>query len=223
MVDTSPTLQAAPDTRERLIAAAAAVFAEHGFEAATVREICGRAEANVAAINYYFGGKRQLYAEIFDSVFRLMREQRTPFLPASASAEKRLRTYLRSLFEELFYAPESGPDCTHLSAIYLMEMARPTEVLDRVVDDYIQDDAEELMDIVGSLLGSKSDELTQINCAASVVGQALYYLHAKALIERLYPDLPPPEERLEALIEHVTLFSLGGLERIGKQAMNSER
>ncbi|MEA3292306.1 MAG: CerR family C-terminal domain-containing protein, partial [Pseudomonadota bacterium] len=100
---------------------------------------------------------------------------------------------------------------------------RPTEVLDRMVAEYIRDDAEELLDIVDSLLGSKSDELTRINCAASVAGQALYYLHAKALIERLHPDLPPAEERLEALIEHVTVFSLGGLEHIAKQAMNSER
>jgi AcrR family transcriptional regulator len=51
-----------PDpTREKLLEAAGQIFAEHGFQAATVREICSRAGANVAAINYYFGDKVELY------------------------------------------------------------------------------------------------------------------------------------------------------------------
>lgn len=54
----------APATRQRLIEAAAQVFADHGFEGASVRDICARAEANVAAINYHFGGKEELAAEV---------------------------------------------------------------------------------------------------------------------------------------------------------------
>src|SRR3954451_22724831 len=42
-------------TRQRLLEVAGEVFAEQGFKNATVREICKRAEANVAAINYHFG------------------------------------------------------------------------------------------------------------------------------------------------------------------------
>ena len=52
------------DTRERLLAAASRVFAEKGFEKATVREICQAAEvSNLAAVNYYFGDKERLYIE----------------------------------------------------------------------------------------------------------------------------------------------------------------
>ncbi len=45
------------ETRQRLIEAVGEVFAERGFRAATVRDICQRAQANVAAVNYYFGDK----------------------------------------------------------------------------------------------------------------------------------------------------------------------
>ena len=74
----------AADTRERLLKAATEVFAEHGFEKATIREICRRADANVAAIHYHFGDKKQLYAAIFEAVFELLLERRTSLLPAQA-------------------------------------------------------------------------------------------------------------------------------------------
>lgn len=55
-----------PDTgtRERLVAAAAELFAEHGFRGASVRDICNRARANPGAVSYHFGGKRQLYRTV---------------------------------------------------------------------------------------------------------------------------------------------------------------
>ena len=47
-------------TRLQLIEAAGEVFAEMGFQNATVREICRRAGANVAAVNYHFQSKEAL-------------------------------------------------------------------------------------------------------------------------------------------------------------------
>ena len=44
-------------TKDRLLAAACAVFADKGYRAATVVEICTAAEANIAAVNYHFGNK----------------------------------------------------------------------------------------------------------------------------------------------------------------------
>ena len=51
-------------SRQRLLAAAGEVFAEKGLKGGTVREICTRAEANLAAVNYYFRSKEELYEEI---------------------------------------------------------------------------------------------------------------------------------------------------------------
>ena len=52
------------DTRENLLLAAGKVFADKGYEKATVREICKAAGvSNLAAVNYYFGDKERLYIE----------------------------------------------------------------------------------------------------------------------------------------------------------------
>src|ERR1700683_3182024 len=56
---------ALPDgTRTKLLDAAGHVFADFGYQAATVREICARAGVNIALVNYYFGDKLELYTEV---------------------------------------------------------------------------------------------------------------------------------------------------------------
>ncbi len=54
-----------PDTRERILDAAEALFVEHGFEATTMRMITGRAGVNLASINYHFGSKEALIQDVF--------------------------------------------------------------------------------------------------------------------------------------------------------------
>lgn len=53
-------------TRERILAAARAHFAERGLEMASIRAITRLAGVNAALISYYFGSKRQLYEEVLN-------------------------------------------------------------------------------------------------------------------------------------------------------------
>lgn len=55
------------NNRKKLLRAAAELFAEKGFDAVSTRDLCNKAEVNVAAISYYFGGKEGLYLEVFQS------------------------------------------------------------------------------------------------------------------------------------------------------------
>ena len=59
-------------TRTRLLHAAVKLFAAQGYEATSVRQVCERADANVAAVGYHFGGKSGLY----DAAIDFAREER---------------------------------------------------------------------------------------------------------------------------------------------------
>src|SRR6516165_6121863 len=65
------------ETRKRLVLAAIEVFGQIGYEAATTRELAKQAETNLSAINYHFGGKKELYLaaaqEIADHAAGLIR------------------------------------------------------------------------------------------------------------------------------------------------------
>jgi AcrR family transcriptional regulator len=86
------------ETRQRLIEAAGEVFAERGFRAATVRDICQRAKANVADVNYYFGDKEHFYTEVLPYVFHSSLQKYPPLLALDnhASPEQQLRAYIHS-------------------------------------------------------------------------------------------------------------------------------
>jgi AcrR family transcriptional regulator len=60
----SVAAQGGAQTRLRILAAATALFAERGFQAATIRDLAHRADVNVAAINYHFRSKEELHAAV---------------------------------------------------------------------------------------------------------------------------------------------------------------
>src|SRR5438093_8933190 len=60
-------------TKDRLLTAAAALFAEHGFHGTTVRDIAARARVNVAAGNYHYGSKKALYLAVLRAQFAEIR------------------------------------------------------------------------------------------------------------------------------------------------------
>src|SRR5215813_9421705 len=61
--------------RRRLLSAAVEVFGERGLEGATVREIARVAGQNVAAITYYFGGKKRLYRTVMETIVSELRQR----------------------------------------------------------------------------------------------------------------------------------------------------
>src|SRR5580693_3875564 len=95
---TTPDETARAVTRRHLLEAAAEVFAEAGFRAATVREICLRAGANIAAVNYHFGDKEKLYRAVLKATLKSAIAKYPPDfgLPARATPEQRLRVFIRS-------------------------------------------------------------------------------------------------------------------------------
>ncbi|MDD9271703.1 TetR/AcrR family transcriptional regulator [Paenibacillus sp. GCM10023248] len=61
--------QQVTDMKVKIVLAAKKLFAQHGYDATSVRQICEEAGANVALVSYYFGGKESVFYEIFHQYF----------------------------------------------------------------------------------------------------------------------------------------------------------
>src|SRR5689334_3238455 len=67
-------------TKEKLLDAAEALFMVHGFEATSLRLITAAADVNLAAVNYHFGSKEELFEAVLTRRLDPMNEQRIELL-----------------------------------------------------------------------------------------------------------------------------------------------
>jgi AcrR family transcriptional regulator len=209
-----PSSSLPPDdaTRQQLLEAAGAVFAETGFRAATVREICRRAGANIAAVNYHFGDKETLYAEVLRHSQQKALEKHPLLLDVSPNAapEKRLRAFVQSLLLRIF---DSGPIAWH-GKLMSREMIEPTAALDSMVEERIRPMAEHLRQIVAEILDCPVTDERARRCSLSVVSQCVFYHHCQPVVARLFPEQKYDHASIAQLADHIANFSLAALKHL---------
>src|SRR5512139_3551664 len=90
----------APD---RILDAAERLFAERGFEGASVRDLAAAAGVNLAAINYHFGGKEALYRAVGERLMNELRERRMKAIrDAAVAPDATLESVLRAFAWQIF-------------------------------------------------------------------------------------------------------------------------
>jgi AcrR family transcriptional regulator len=210
--------QASEDlTRTRLIEAAGEVFAEHGYQSATVREICAQAGANVAAVNYHFRDKMGLYVAVMEnSLCAAPPADVRALLEKSVTPEDALRQMIHRMLQRMYSKREPGGWHVRIMA---HELAQPTAALDRVVAEVIEPSFAAMREIIGRILGLPPDDDTTRLCALSVVSQVVHYAHAQPVIVRIWPQFELTQERLEQIAAHITTFSLCSLRAMAGQSM----
>jgi len=195
------------ETRQRILDASEAIFAEIGYEAATVRAICERANVkNIGAVNYYFQGKENLYRETVKNALRTCSEG-APFpvwAPNTPPADK-LRDFIRVMMSRVLRA-------ARVSSIKLMmrEFTQPSQACHDAVMEYIQPIAQTLHGILTELLPETPPEKRWL-IGFSIVGQCLYYRQNRAVAEILMGADAIAQLDVERLAEHIAAFSLAAL------------
>lgn len=201
------------DTRRRLLDAACAVFAEKGFHSATVAEICKRARANIAAVNYHFGSKEALYKEAWRHAHRRMLKDYPPDggVRPDAPPEQRLRGRIRSVLQRAL--SKEGLEFRILNH----EIASPTRLLGEVFRDTVRPLVQALEQIVGELLGDKADERMIRLCVTCIVGPCMQVVRRQRIQDRegLGPGFSM--DIIENLAEHFTTFALAGIREIRRR------
>ena len=208
-------------TRERLLEAAGEVFAEQGFRTATIREICARADANVAAVKYHFGDKEGLYGEVLRFAHGCAIAKYPPSLglPADAPAEKRLYTFVLSFLQRLL---DEGRPAWH-AKIMSREMAEPTGAMDSLVDEQIKSHFAYIRQVMTELLGRKADDQTVRLCCNSVVGQCLFYHFGQPVTRRLFPQKIFGMKDAPDIARHITKLTLTGIGDLARGKKNGAK
>jgi AcrR family transcriptional regulator len=194
-------------TKARLLESAGEEFAEKGYDGATVRSICRRAGANLAAVNYHFGDKEQLYLQTILEAHRCGVELPSDEEFFVGTPVEQLRRYIRHFLTHIL-AIDRKAGWHH--TLMLREMMRPTKASEALVRDVIRPKFERLVTVLGHVCPEADDRRLHV-LAFSIIGQCLHYKVARRIIERLVGAEEHASLDVEYLAGHITAFSLAAL------------
>lgn len=116
---------AAHTTKERLLDAAERLFAEKGFDEVSVRELAAVAGANVAAVNYHFQGKENLFSEVVRRRFLVQRDRSLAALSRAVDAggeRPALDTIIRAIVDSYLQGALATQEGARVMALIAREM-----------------------------------------------------------------------------------------------------
>ena len=200
---------------ESILETAGEIFAEQGFRKTTVREICKRSGVNLAAMNYYFGDKEQLYLACLKHYQSIAAQKVPPYFGINPidSPKEKLSTFIHTF---IFRLLEEGKQ-TLFGKLLAREFFEPTGALDILVEESIKPFFLLLSSIVRETLGNNSNDKKVELCAMSILGQCLYFRNAKPIIFRLRHKEAYSEEDIKEIAEHIINFSLKALDNYFKE------
>jgi AcrR family transcriptional regulator len=202
------------ETRARVLDAAEQLFAERGIEAVSIRDITRAAGANLAAINYHFGTKQELVAEIFSRRLTPLNQKRLALLDVAEQKAGAKPARLEVILEALIRpAVEQSFDCTCGSKTFMQLFGRCLSEPDAAVERLIHSHFEKIIQRFNAAILRTLPRLSEqeLFWRVSFIGGALHH----ALLISGKPSLMPlgMHKRLntEELIHRLIAFAAAGL------------
>ncbi|WP_422926575.1 CerR family C-terminal domain-containing protein [Singulisphaera sp. PoT] len=195
-------------TKARLLEAAGEEFAEKGYESARIRSICQKAGANLAAVNYHFGDKEQLYIATVLHAHHAGAGAMPEWLTSQTHGPAtQLRLYIRHFLTNIF---KSRHHKDWQQALILREMIQPTAASEAVVREAIRPRFERLMTILRQIC-PEAEERRLHALIFSVVGQCLHYKVCRPISELLVGPESYEALDIDFLADHIASFCLAAL------------
>jgi AcrR family transcriptional regulator len=202
------------DARDRILDEAEILFAQKGFAGVTVREITSAARTNVAAVNYHFGSKKDLYLEVFRQrwVARVKRVQQffLARLEAAGQDDNPEKAFARALAEAILAGPLKDEERLLHAQLIGREMTQPTEAFALVVEHAFKPMLDLCVDYFSKTRPADADRLTLTLDSFSLFGMIIYFNLARPVISHV-TGRTYDKDFTEHLVEHIAQFAANGL------------
>jgi TetR/AcrR family transcriptional regulator len=193
-------------SRNAILNAALAEFAQEGLAGARVDAIAEAAGVNKALLYYYFRDKDTLYAATLDRFFAPLHDRIMVVLQEPGTAGERFLQYAREHFDAIAESP-------HYARIFMGELMSAsrggTTHLDRIAAKYMKPTGMRVIRLIEE--GIKAGEFRKVNpvqALPSAIGAIVHYFLTAPLRERFLRDepqlaMPSIEERRAAVLDFI--------------------
>jgi AcrR family transcriptional regulator len=205
-------------TRERLLNEAEIQFAQRGYRDVSIRDITNAVHCNLAAVNYHFGNKKNLYLEVFRTRWmpRARRVQESFKESYAAQGPSSPSAVVKALAQAFLEGPLTDEERVCHAQLMAREMAQPSEAFAVVADQVIRPFFEELADKLRPFLPAElGDEGLMLN-VLSIFAQVLYFNFARIAVSNMVGREYDREFRAQ-LMDQIIHFSLRGLDVGGRE------
>lgn len=196
------------DTRLRLINAAGQLFAEKGFDATTIREICDLAEANIAAVNYHFSGKMELYeATLQYTLLKDIPSEGKKKKAESLDVEDRIYDLVLGILRNIRLTdkPDWFPQLLRRETLF------PTAEFQSFILRLMQQDFDQVSALIAELLPN-ADKFTIHACTMTLLGQVKSVaMESDDVLAILFPQLKLDAKGCEKIARHIANTSIAGM------------
>lgn len=197
------------NTRERLLRVACRQFADRGYQETRIQDVCRDADANIAAVNYHFGGKEGLYRAVWDyALDHTVREEEAGLSALSIDADREwLYRYVRACIASVFETGSAGL----LRRLMTHEVARPSPISQDILSNHIAPRYSDLAERLRRMIGPNATDY-QVGCCVFAINAFFSCLALNTTARRALfrNDRPTPAEA-EQFTREISAFVMGGV------------
>lgn len=216
-IDIKPSEQS---TRTRLLEVACELFSSHGLKGTTVAELCKKANANIASVNYHFGSKEELYFAAWRHAF-LYAQELYPIdgnLPPEAPVQERLRATIYAMLHRVMDTGKLG----FAGQMLLRELGNQNEISMELRHTVIEPIKNHTTALIKELVGDGVPQ-RQVNlCHYSFINQCISIGFRGGRLPMEFSKEPITDEMVELFTNHILAFTLGGIKAVQEQAKHQK-
>jgi AcrR family transcriptional regulator len=190
-------------SRERLLQAAMRLFGEQGFSKTSTREIAQAANANVAAISYYFGDKAGLYQACFTAICTPAENNIAMFDQPHFTLRESLHGYYQQMIAPLMM----GGDADVILRLFYREMLEPTGIWQQEIENNIKPEHMALVGVLCRHLGKKKPDDSVHRLAYAIAAMCLQMLIGRDVVAAITPHMMASPQAIAEWAQHLTVFA----------------
>lgn len=193
-------------TKEKLIRAAGQLIAKKGFALTTSKDICQRAGANVAAVNYHFGSRDKLYdavlEEVVDYLFSASGLEKGP---EGKTIEEKFSYVISHLGKEL-----GDPD-NWQAQVWIREAMNPSDHFDKILKEKVPARGQMALRLLSEYTGRKEDDEELAVCFFCVMAPMALFAMTRQRRIRTFLDVINPDIDGDLFLHTIQKFLMAGV------------
>ncbi|MCP3968598.1 MAG: CerR family C-terminal domain-containing protein [Lentisphaerae bacterium] len=201
------------DAKTKIMAAALEIFAKYGYENSTIKAICKDADVNIAAVNYHFGSKKDLYLAVVNKLAdRLLPQMREDLESPRFKDIKEPELFLEELIK-MAVSCDKDDIHSYWHEIMHREIFNPSEAFEFIYDRNFKPFIESIRSSLEAIMPNYDKEKLKYFLFAGIA-QTHMIKGASGMLRGYFGNDIYDDEKMKKLAKEITIVTCNGIKNV---------